>query len=60
MATNYLYTICVSCKGTGEHPKHKLDEEGNPIPDGMKECDKCKGEGSYLWGTLEDELREEE
>ena len=59
MATEYIYVICVTCKGTGEHPDTTEDENGNLIPAGTKECDKCKGEGSYLWGTLEDELREE-
>ncbi len=62
MATQYLYVICVTCGGDGEHPASTFDENGNPIESGMKECDKCEGEGEgkILWGYLEDELLGEE
>lgn len=60
MATNYIYVICKGCGGDGKHPDATVDGWGNPSSSGEKDCTACNGEGSYLWATLEDELRGEE
>jgi DnaJ-class molecular chaperone len=56
MPIQYIYVICKPCGGDGKNPQSTVDENGNPVNAGEKDCDTCNGLGKYLWGYLQDEL----
>jgi hypothetical protein len=58
MGVNYIYRVCLECRGDGIITMTNRDGVGDPTETDVP-CPNCQ-DGLVLWGELRDELIDEE